>query len=255
MKKPQLCIALDQKDYLDDFMLAERLRGFPVMFKVGWRRFIFNGSRMLKSLKRLDAPVILDLKLHESPYHMYHAAQAILKEYGSMLEAFTIHTAAGERGMESAMKAMREYSRKKKNRPKIIGVSQLPALSTREFRETQTPIIGVSPSLEDVEAHVVDQVIQAHKIGLDGVMCSVQQALYVSNLDNFLSFVTGIRDGDLDDEDHYQTSSLEDAMKNNVDIIAMGRPIFTADDPVSKVREILANIDRIAEREAGDEVP
>ena len=249
MNKPKLCVALDQEKYLDDFLLAEKLRTFPVMFKIGWRRFLTNGKRMLKALEHLNVPVILDLKIHETAYHMQYATEALLEEYGSILEGFTIHTAIGQRGMEATMAAVNEYGRKKGYAPKVIGITQLPAMSNEEFIEVQADRAGMEISPEDVEAHVINQVVLANQAGLDGVMCSVDQAIYVANLDDFISFVTGIRCGILPDEDHFQTSTLEEAIRNKADIITMGRPIFMSEDPVDKVRKILERIDFLVEEQ------
>jgi len=61
----RICAALDVPDLADAERLASKLAGHVGSFKVGLELFVAHGRAAVEAVRKLGAPIFLDLKLHD----------------------------------------------------------------------------------------------------------------------------------------------------------------------------------------------
>ena len=88
----------------------------------------------------------------------------------------------------------------------------------------------------------------ADAAGVDGVVASVEEAKAIRKAcgREFLIVTPGVRFGDKDvgdkKDDQSRTATPREAIKAGADFIVVGRPILTASDPKSAIKEIVDEI-------------
>jgi orotidine-5'-phosphate decarboxylase len=83
--------------------------------------------------------------------------------------------------------------------------------------------------------------------GLDGVVCSVQEALVLRRKikNNFVMVTPGIRPDNLGKDDQKRTATVSQAIKAGSDFLIIGRPILKAPDPLLQTEELLGELSRL----------
>jgi orotidine-5'-phosphate decarboxylase len=143
-----------------------------------------------------------------------------------------VHAAGGLNMMRAAREAVARSARP----PKLIAVTVLTSMSAADLRE-----IGI-----DVEpaAQVARLAALAHAAGLDGVVCSAQEAALLKKQigNDFLLVTPGIRPlGDaVGDQSRVLTPAR--AIAAGADYLVVGRPITQAIDPLLALHRIYAEI-------------
>jgi orotidine-5'-phosphate decarboxylase len=56
----KLCVALDQKDYIKNLLLADSLKEYPVSFKIGYYSFLINGIKLILLMEEERKDITLD---------------------------------------------------------------------------------------------------------------------------------------------------------------------------------------------------
>jgi len=100
-------------------------------------------------------------------------------------------------------------------------------------------VSGVTP-----EQQVLRLAALTEQAGLDGIVCSAQEAsvLRERHNDDFLLVTPGIRPIGADAGDQKRVMTPPDAMKAGVSYLVMGRPITKADDPIAVLEAVNASI-------------
>jgi orotidine-5'-phosphate decarboxylase len=100
-------------------------------------------------------------------------------------------------------------------------------------------VSGVTP-----EQQVLRLAALTEKAGLDGIVCSAQEAsaLREKHSDDFLLVTPGIRPVGADAGDQKRVMTPPDAMKAGVSYLVMGRPITKAEDPIAVLKAVNASI-------------
>ena len=119
-------------------------------------------------------------------------------------------------------------------KPLVIGVTVLTSMSSTDLAE-----IGVEA---DAKTHVLRLASMCFQAGLDGVVCSAEEApLLNATLPStrpFLKVTPGIRlPGDAKG-DQQRVVTPVDAIKMGADYLVIGRSITHATDPIATLREI-----------------
>lgn len=217
----KLCIALDTNlQQAKD--LVKSLRGYPVIFKVGYKLFICHHREITDTIKEEGFELFLDLKLHDIPNTVKEGVLSA-KDLGA--DYLTVHTASGRQALRSAVEV--------KGKVKLLGVTLLTSLGEEDFVD-----IGLCRSREE-------QVLALAKLaldeGFDGIVCSGREVSFLKERIQkpFLAIVPGVRLEGEPAEDQKRVVSLEEAMKAGADIIVMGRSILRSENPLKKVDEIL----------------
>ena len=123
-------------------------------------------------------------------------------------------------------------------RPKLIAVTLLTSMGQDDLRD-----LGIPGKPADV---VMRLAAMARDCGLDGVVCSAQEALALrkSFATGFCLVTPGIRPGEA--ALNYQTRAVTPraALDNGADYLVIGRPITRAADPVKALEEISREIEK-----------
>ncbi len=222
----KLCIALDT-DIDTAESILESLRGFPLIFKVGYKLFISHHRRITDKVKDLGFELFLDLKLHDIPNTMKNgviSAQSLGADY------LTIHLMSGRKSIREAVEV--------KKKVKLLGVTVLTSMTQEDLDQ-----VGIKVSLEDEVLALAKLGIQE---GIDGVVCSGHEVstLKASLGKEFLAVVPGIRlTGDASN-DQRRVVTPQEAIKNGADILVMGRSITESDNPVKAVERVYNLIEK-----------
>jgi len=141
----------------------------------------------------------------------------------------TVHTQGEKEMLEAAVNGARDKSEKSgKPKPLVVGVTVLTSTSKTEGT------IG----------EVLKRAKLAKEAGLDGVVCSVQEALEVRKAcgDDFIIVTPGIRPQGAEKNDQKRCATPQEAVKAGANFIVVGRPILEANDPLLAAKEILNSI-------------
>ena len=226
----KLCIALDNPSREENFKLAKEIKEYSkdIWLKVGFRSFIRDSKEFIDELKNMGYNIFLDLKLYDIPNTMADAAEEIAKLNVNM---FNVHASAGIKAMKEVMERISKY----KNRPLVLAVTALTSFSNEEFKK----IYG-----EDIETKAIKFAKDAYNAGLDGVVCSVWESKKIKEhtSNDFLTLTPGIRPFGESAGDQKRVANLNEAKKNAVDFIVVGRPIYKANNPKEVVAKILKEI-------------
>ena len=104
-------------------------------WKVGLELFVSAGPDILHLLKTRQKRIFLDLKFHDIPNTVAGACRAALQYE---VDFITLHPTAGRTAMAAAVEAIAESST---SRPKLLGVSLLTSLTSRELAlRSQNPV-------------------------------------------------------------------------------------------------------------------
>jgi len=223
----KLCVALDT-DREEALKLVELLKGYPLIYKVGYKLFVAYGVEIIRNIREIEpnAELFLDLKLHDIPNTVRNG---VLSATSLGVNYLTLHTLGGGEMIKKASEV--------KGNIKLLGVTLLTSHGEEYLKE-----IGISLPKEEL-------VLRLAQIGLengcDGLVCSAHEvALLKERLGNFTAVVPGIRPHKVEGDDQKRVATPEEAVDRGADIIVVGRPILTADEPRKVVEDILKRIER-----------
>jgi orotidine-5'-phosphate decarboxylase len=173
--------------------------------------------------------VFLDLKFHDIPNTVASACKAAAQLGVWMLN---VHASGGSTMMQAAQAALADLP----NPPKLIAVTVLTSMDKAQLASTG---IQVEP-----EAQVQYLAKLAQSSGLDGVVCSAQEAavLRAQLGDEFLLVTPGIRPEGSEKGDQSRVMTPKQAKQAGVSYIVVGRPITQASDPQAVIEQINADL-------------
>ncbi len=227
----ELCIALDLPTKEKNIALLKKIKEYNNLWiKVGFRSYIRDGKIMLDEIKAINPTfkIFLDLKLYDIPNTMADAAEEIAT---LGVDMFNVHASSGKRAMRSVMDRLKPL----KKRPIVLAVTALTSFSNEEFMDVYNQELATTASKFAKDAY---------ESGLDGVVCSVfeSQDIKKNTSKEFLTLTPGIRPFGEDAGDQQRVATIDKAKEALVDYIVVGRPIYQAEDPKQKVKEILQKI-------------
>jgi len=226
----KIIVALDF-DTLDAAVaLAKQLDPAQCRLKVGKELFTYCGPGVVDALHKLGFEVFLDLKFHDIPNTVAKAVKAAA-ELGVWM--VNVHASGGLEMMKAARAAIESYGDK---RPLLIAVTVLTSMSGEDLSE-----IGLQRSPEQQVQCLAGL---AQKAGLDGVVCSSQEAreLKASLGKDFLLVTPGIRPQDSAIGDQKRIMTPVAALEAGSDYLVIGRPITQAPAPLAALAAIAEGI-------------
>lgn len=232
--RDRIIVALDVSSMDEAERLLQQLQGSAVYFKVGMELFYAAGPNIIHSLKERELKVFLDLKCHDIP-NTVRGAMRSMAQLG--VDMVNFHVSGGRRMMEAALEGLEEGAARGKQRPLIIGVTQLTSTS----QEMLNREIGIQGTVEEVVAHYARL---AKDAGLDGVVASPLEVPMIKEKcgADFLTVTPGIRPKGSEKEDQTRVTTPEEAFRKGSDYIVMGRAITRADDPGKAFETIVENV-------------
>lgn len=230
----RLFVALDVPDAAQALNLAERLAPLGVSFKVGMQLYYAEGLSVVRRLQALSPAVFVDLKLHDIPNTVAGAVQSLV---AGGVRFLNVHTQGGPEMMRIAADAARQTAAETgQPAPRVIGVTLLTSLDEKILRDF---LFASGVSVAEYVSHLASQ---ARLCGLDGVVCSAQEAPELRKLlgEEFLLVTPGIRRAGVQDgDDQARVVTAGDAIRNGASHIVVGRPITGAADPRDAASRIL----------------
>jgi len=226
---PRVIVALDFANGVQALELAERLDPALCRLKVGKELFVRAGPALVEKLASLGFKVFLDLKFHDIPNTVAQACRAAA-DLGVWM--VNVHASGGLKMMQAARKAVDQSA----NPPKLIAVTVLTSMNGDDLRQIG---LEVEPPVQ------VERLARlANEAGMDGVVCSAQEATLLRQAigPDFLLVTPGIRPAGSELGDQSRVLTPSRAIAAGADYLVVGRPITQADDPVTTLQEINAEI-------------
>ena len=218
-------VALDYDNQRSALALADKLDPSQCRLKVGKELYTAVGPELVSGLVSRGFDVFLDLKFHDIPNTVAKAIGAAA-DLGVWMA--NVHASGGTRMMAAAKQALRQRG----SAMRLIAVTVLTSMDESDLRE-----LGIQRSLSD---HVMHLAQLAKNAGLDGVVCSAQEAsaLKAALGADFQLITPGIRLADSAADDQRRIVTPQDAMRLGSDYLVIGRPITQAADPLQALLAI-----------------
>jgi orotidine-5'-phosphate decarboxylase len=222
----KVIIALDYNNEQDALDFVNKISPENCRLKVGKEMFTYFGPQFVKKLIERGFDVFLDLKFHDIPNTVAKAVSAAA-ELGVWM--VNVHASGGPEMMKKAKQALDAYG---ENAPLLIAVTILTSMDKDELNR-----IGVTKSPQEQVQFLAEL---AKDAGLDGVVCSAQEAsvLKKSLGQNFKLITPGIRPEGSAKGDQKRVMTPKQAIVAGSDYLVIGRPITQADDPQVTLIEI-----------------
>lgn len=218
-------IPLDQA-----LLLYPKLEPFVGVAKVGLSLFVEHGPKAVQEFRARGAKVFLDLKLHDIPNTVGLAAE----KAGALGASFlTIHAGGGEAMMRAAVQGANEGAAKAGlPAPRVLAVTVLTSMSDDDVRAT-----GHQGSSSDVAQRLAEL---CAKSGVRGLVCSPLEAEGLRKLlgADFFLCTPGVRPAGAAKGDQTRVETPGFAIRAGANLLVVGRPLYTADDPATVARAI-----------------
>jgi orotidine-5'-phosphate decarboxylase len=221
----RVIVALDVPEMKAATALAARLDPRLCRVKVGKELFTAAGPAVVAALQERGFDVFLDLKYHDIPNTVAGACRAAARLGVWMLN---VHASGGEAMMRAACEAVANVARP----PLILGVTILTSLADGDLGQ-----VGFSGTARD---NVLRLARLARASGLDGVVCSAQEAAELRQAcgEDFLLVTPGIRLDASAKGDQARVVTPAEAVRLGASYLVIGRPITEAPDPVAALESI-----------------
>ena len=223
--RKRVIVALDVPDAAGALAIAARLDPALCRVKVGKELFVAAGPAVVGALQERGFEVFLDLKFHDIPNTVAGACRSAAKLGVWMMN---VHASGGETMLRAAREAVSSVVRP----PMLIAVTVLTSLTNDDLER-----VGYTGSvMENVErlARI------ARACGLDGVVCSAQEATLVRKAtgEDFTLVTPGIRLESDNRDDQARVVTPRDAVRLGANYLVIGRPITGSPDPAATLQSI-----------------
>jgi orotidine-5'-phosphate decarboxylase len=224
--RDRLIVALDLPTLRDADAMVDRLGDSSSFYKIGYQLAFAGGLAFADTLTRAGKRVFLDMKLHDIENTVAKGVESVAKSGVTFL---TVH--AYPQTMKAAVAARRGSNLK------ILAVTVLTSYDDIDLAES-----GYSQS---VDALVARRAQQAHDLGVDGLVCSPEEASPLRlAVGHDMVFVTpGVRPQGSARGDQKRVATPGQAIAAGADYLVVGRPITAAGDPKAAA---VAIVDEIA---------
>ncbi len=224
-----IIVALDAKSEYDALTIVDQLDPALCRVKVGKELFTHEGPSVVKILQDKGFEVFLDLKFHDIPNT---TAQAVCAAADLGVWMVNVHASGGRKMMETCVERLKAGN----YQTQLIAVTVLTSMGREDLRD-----IGLD--IEPVE-HVKRLAKLTQESGLDGVVCSAQEAKILREMLNadFALVTPGIRPEGSNADDQKRIVTPKQAMLDGSTHLVIGRPITKAECPTEMLKSILASI-------------
>jgi len=221
----RVIVPLDVPDADSALALASRLDAKLCRVKVGKELFVAAGPDIVGRLQERGFEVFLDLKFHDIPNTVEGACRAAARLGVWMMN---VHASGGAVMMRAAREAIEGVARP----PLLIAVTVLTSL-----RDADMEAVGFAGGV--VES--VDRLARlTRECGLDGVVCSAQEATRIRDAvgSDFVLVTPGIRLPNAAADDQARVVTPAEAVRLGAHYLVIGRPITQSPDPAATLESI-----------------
>ena len=224
-----IIVALDFPNADAALALAAQLDPAQCRVKVGKELFTRCGPSIVEALQAKGFDVFLDLKFHDIPNTTAMAVKAAA-EMGVWM--VNVHCSGGLRMMAACRNELDKLSGAK---PLLIGVTVLTSMEREDLS-------GIGLDVEP-QTQVLRLAGLAQQAGMDGLVCSAQEASVLKVAHPQLQLVTpGIRPAGSAEDDQRRILTPSQALQAGSDYLVIGRPISQAANPQQALAAVLAEL-------------
>lgn len=224
----RLIVAMDVPNVLDGLELAKTLGDSVNFYKIGLGMLTGGGLALANELKQEHGKrIFLDMKFFDIGATVEAAVRGVAQ---FDLDFLTVH------GDPYVVRAAKEGA--SGTDLKILAVTILTSLERSDLDDALIRD-GALPDL------VVERAGRAFDAGADGVISSPNEAALIRALPEAagrLIVTPGVRPAGADLGDQKRVATPANAVKNGVDHIVVGRPVWKAADPRAAARAIVAEM-------------
>lgn len=197
-------------------------------FKIGAQLFTRSGPAVVRAVQDLGKSVFLDLKYHDIPNTVRHAAAAAADmEVG----LFTLHALGGRAMIQAAREAVENSG------ARILAVTVLTSHTDAALREE----LGIPETSTEAVPRLARMAVEA---GAHGIVCSPREVALVREAvgPGPILVTPGVRPAWASADDQARITTPADAAAAGADMIVVGRPILKHPVPAEAVDLILGEI-------------
>jgi orotidine-5'-phosphate decarboxylase len=222
--RQRLIVALDVSSVEAAQAMVARLGDTVSFYKIGYQLAFAGGIAFARTLTGAGKQVFVDLKLHDIGNTVAQGVKSVAQLGASFL---TVH--AYPQTMKAAVEAREGDLR-------ILAVTVLTS-----YNDADLAAAGYDFTVPEL---VAERAAQARDIGVDGLVCSAEEAAKARTIvGSKLTLVTpGIRPAGAAAGDQKRFVTPAAAIAAGADYLVVGRPIIAAPDPKTAAAAIVAEI-------------
>lgn len=222
--RDRLIVALDLSSVEEAEAMIARLGDSVMFYKIGYQLAYAGGLSLVPKLAERGKKVFADLKLHDIGNTVAKGVESVAKLGATFL---TVH--AYPQTMKAAVEA-------RGSSLKILAVSVLTSYDDDDLHAA-----GFRFNVSDL---VAARALQARGLGIDGLVCSGEEAATVRGIVGAqMALVTpGIRPAGSDVGDQKRIMTPGRAIAAGADYLVVGRPVIGAADPKAAADAVVAEI-------------
>ncbi len=222
--RDRLIVALDVASVEAAQAMVARLGEAATFYKIGYQLAFAGGLSYARTLVDAGKQVFIDLKLHDIGNTVAQGVRSVARLGATFL---TVH------GYPQTMKAAVEA---REGGLRILAVTVLTS-----YDDADLAAAGYDFTVPEL---VAERAAQARDIGVDGLVCSPEEAAKVRAIVGArLALVTpGVRPAGADAGDQKRIATPAAAIAAGADYLVVGRPIIAAPDPKAAAEAIVSEI-------------
>jgi orotidine-5'-phosphate decarboxylase len=223
--RDRLIVALDVPDVAAAEAMIERLGDSVSFYKIGYQLGYAGGLPLVRKLADAGKKVFADLKMHDIGNTVARGVESVAKLGATFL---TVH--AYPQTMQAAANAS------KGSDLRILAVTVLTSYDNEDLKAA-----GYQLGVSDL---VTTRAQQAQALGIDGLVCSPEEAGNLRKLikPEMVLVTPGVRPAGADIGDQKRVMTPAKAIAAGSDYLVVGRPILAATDPKAAAEAIVAEI-------------
>jgi orotidine-5'-phosphate decarboxylase len=223
--RERLIVALDVASVAQAQALVERLGASVGFYKIGYQLGFAGGLAFAQDLVRAGNQVFIDMKLHDIGNTVARGVESIARLGATFL---TVH--AYPQTMHAAVEG------RAGSKLRLLAVTVLTS-----YDDADLAAAGYDFTVPEL---VAERAAQARDIGVDGLVCSAEEAAGLRGLirPSMVLVTPGIRPAGAAAGDQKRVMTPAAAIRAGADYLVVGRPIVAAADPKAVAEAIVADI-------------
>jgi orotidine-5'-phosphate decarboxylase len=230
--RERLILALDVPSIAAAEAMIARLGESVSFYKIGYQLAFAGGIDLGRALASAGKQIFLDLKLHDIGNTVARGVESVARLGASFL---TVH--AYPQTMHAAVDA------RAGSNLRILAVTVLTS-----YDDADLAAAGYDFTVPEL---VAERAAQARDIGLDGLVCSGEEAARLRPIigPSMVMVTPGIRPAGAEAGDQKRVMTPAAAIAAGADYLVIGRPILAAPDPKAAAEAIVAEIANAARQD------
>jgi orotidine-5'-phosphate decarboxylase len=231
----RIMVAFDVDELSEAKIIAESIRDLGVTFKIGNQLGTYEGWKAaIEFAHEYGALIFCDTKFKDIPETVKKSSRAMTRlepDFFNVMADTTLDTL--KFAVDGVDSAVQDFAVKK---PILLGVTVLTSISNDE---------SVSIYGADSASKVLQFATSAAQAGLDGVVCSAQEASALRDnpaTTDLLLVTPGIRPEWAASGDQQRITTPKQAIENGADYLVIGRPITQPPSEIGTPRDAILKI-------------